>query len=156
MCTAQHWNKQDHKKTNDFLNVEGMLQHILNCCGVKVILTPKCHAELSGKGIEYLWGQAKGTYRSLLVNQKKGKDNFKASIQYCLSDEVITRDRVRKFGRQARQYLMAYHVIDTNQVDEQIQYDCTMHGPVAVNKLINSFKTHRCALDFDYKFVMGT
>jgi hypothetical protein len=141
---------------HDFLNEEGMLQHIANCLGVKVMLTPKCHAELAGSGIEYLWGQAKGTYRSLLLNQKKGKDIFKASIQYCLSDEVITSDIVRKFSRRARQYLIAYHAYDTNQVDEQTQHDCTMYGPVAVDKLINEFKTHRCALDFDYKFVMGT
>ncbi len=87
---------------HDFLNEEKMLQHIANCLGVKVMLTPKCHAELAGEGIKYLWGQAKGTYRSLSLNQKKGKDIFKKSIQYCLSDEVITRDRVRKFSRQAR------------------------------------------------------
>ena len=93
---------------HDFLNEEEMLQHIANCLGVNVILTPKCLAELACECIEYLWGQAKGTYRSLSLNhQKKGKDNFKSSILYCLSKEVITRDRVRKFGRRALQYLMA-------------------------------------------------
>ncbi len=76
----------------DFLNEEGMLQHFVNCLGVKVMLTPKCHAELAGEGIEYLWGQAKVTYRSLSLNQKKGRDIFKTSIQYCLSDDAITRD----------------------------------------------------------------
>jgi hypothetical protein len=121
------------------------------------MLTPKCHAELAGEGIEYLWGRAKGTYRSLSLNQKKGKDTFKASVQYCLSDEVITRDRVRKFSRRARQYLIAYHAYDSKQLDEQTLRDCAMYGPVAVDKLINNeFKTHRCALDFDYKVVMST
>ena len=65
---------------HDFLNGEGMLQHIANFLGVKVILTPKCHAKLAGEGIEYLWGQAKGIYRSLSLNQKKGKDKFKAAF----------------------------------------------------------------------------
>ena len=73
------------------------MQHIPNCL-VNFILTPKCHTKLAGEGIEYLWIQAKGTYRSLLLNQNKGKDNFKASILYCLSEKVITRDRVRNFG----------------------------------------------------------
>ena len=141
----------------DFLNEEGMLQHIANGLGVKVMLTPKCHAELAGEGIEYLWGRAKGTYRSLSLNQKKGKDNFKASVHYCLSDEVITRDRVRKFSRRARQYLTAYHAYDSKQLDEQTLHDCAMYGRVAVDKLINNeFKTHRSALDFDYKVVMST
>ena len=68
---------------------------------------------------------------------------------------MITRDRVKEFSGRARQYLMAYHAYDTNQVDKQTQHDCAMYGPVAVDKPINEFKSHRCALDFDYKFVMG-
>ena len=35
---------------HDFLNEEGMLQRI----GVEVLLTPKCHAELAGEGVEYV------------------------------------------------------------------------------------------------------
>ena len=50
---------------------------------------------------------------------------------------------------------MAYHAIDTKQVDEQTQHDCKMHGPVALTKVIGEFKTHRCAFDFDHKFVMS-
>jgi hypothetical protein len=139
---------------NDFINKEGMLQHIANNLVVTVLLTPKCHAELAGEGVEYVWACAKGTYRSMSLKQKRGKDSFKASIRFCLSEEVI-KVRIRKFARRARQYLMAYHAIDTLQVDEQTQHDCTTHGPVALTKLIGQFKTHRCAFDFDYKFIMG-
>ena len=140
----------------DFLNEEGMLPHIAKNLGVTVLLTPKCHAKLAGEGVEYVWACAKGAYRNMSLQQKKGKDNFKASVCSCLSEEVITRTvRIRKFARRARQYLMAYHAIDTHQVDKQTHNDCTMHGPVALTKLIGQFKTHRCAFDFDYKFVMG-
>ncbi len=31
---------------------------------------------------------------------------------------------------------------------------CLKYGPVAVDKLINNFKTDRCAFDFDYKLIM--
>ena len=90
------------------------------------------------------------------TQQKKGKDNFKASVRFCLSEEVVMKVRVRKFARRARQYLMAYHAIDTQQLDEQTQRDCTTHGPVALTKkLIGQFKTHRCAFDIDFKFVMS-
>ena len=139
----------------DFLNEEGMLQHIANNLGVTVLLTPKCHAELAGEGVEYVWACAKGNYRSMSLKHKRGKDNFKASIRHCLSEEVITKVRIRKFARRARQYLMAYHAIDTHQVDEQTLHDCMKHGPVALTKLIGEFKTHRCAYDFDHKFIMG-
>ena len=51
---------------------------------------------------------------------------------------------------------MAYHAIDTHEVDEQTQDDYTRHGLVALAKLIGQLKTHRCAFDFDYKFVMDS
>ena len=140
----------------DFLNEEGMMQHIAKGLGVKVLLTPMCHAELAGEGIEYVWACAKGAYRNMSLQKKRGKDCFKASVRHCLSEEVITTVRIRKFARQARQYMMAYqHAIDTEQVDEQTHHDCLLHGPVALTKLISEFKTHRCAFDFDYKFVMS-
>ena len=84
---------------HDFLNEEGMLQHIANSIGVQVLLTPKCHAELAGEGVEYVWGRAKAEYRRLSLAQKRGKDNFKASLNYCLSEEVIRIERVRKYAR---------------------------------------------------------
>ena len=90
-------------------------------------MTPKCHAELAGEGVEYVWACAKGAYRNMSLQQKKGKDNFKASVCFCLSEEVVTKVRVRKFARRARQYLMAYHAIDTQQLDEQTQRDYTTH-----------------------------
>lgn len=139
---------------HDFMNEEGMLQHIAKTLGVKVLLTPKCHAELAGEGVEYVWACSKGAYRNLSLQAKKGKDNFKASIRYCLSEEVITKVRIRRFARRARQYLMAYHAIDTCQVDDETQHDCKTHGPVALTKLIGQFKTHRCAFDFDFKYIM--
>ncbi len=50
---------------------------------------------------------------------------------------------------------MAYHAIDTEQVDEQTHHDSITHGPVALTKLIGEFKTHGFAVDFDYKFVIS-
>ena len=32
--------------------------------GLKVVLTPKCHPELTGEGIEYIWDMKKSNYRS--------------------------------------------------------------------------------------------
>ena len=140
----------------DFLNEEGMMQHIAKEIGVVGLLMSKCHAELAGKGVEYyLWACAKGAYRNMTLCQKKGKDNFKASVRHCLSKEVVMKVRIRKFARRARQYLMAYYAIDTQQVNKQTLSNCTTHGPVALTKLIGQFKTHRCAFDFDYKFIMS-
>ena len=121
---------------HDFVNEEGMLQHIAKRLGVvEVLLTPKCHAELAGAGVEYIcWGGAKSEYRRLSLAEKRGEDNAKASLHHCLSEEVIKIDRARKHARRARQYLMAYHAIDAGQVDTQTLHDCLKFVPVAVDK----------------------
>ena len=132
------------------------MEHIGEKLGVKVILlTPKCHAEIARKGVEYMWALAKGTYRNLSLQDKKEKENFLASARKCLSEQVITTPRIRKFSRHARQYLCAYHAVDSAQVNPELQEQCSKLGPVALEKLVNSFKTHCCAMDFDYKFVMS-
>jgi hypothetical protein len=139
----------------DFLNEEGMMQHVGTKLGVEVMLTPKCHAEMAGEGVEYMWACSKGAYRNLTLKEKKGKENFMTGVRHCLSAQVISVQRIRKFARRARQYLIAYHAIDSGQVSAEIQQDCSKYGPVALEKLLREFKTHRCVMDFDSKFVMN-
>ena len=77
-------------------------------------------------------------------------------MRHCLSRQVISIERIRKFARRgARQYLVAYHAIDSGQVSAGIQQDCSKYGPVGLEKLLGKFRTHRCAMDFDFKFVMN-
>ncbi|KAI2503159.1 hypothetical protein MHU86_11262 [Fragilaria crotonensis] len=59
----------------DFLNEQGMMEHIGTKLGVEVMLTPKCHAELAGEGVEYMWACSKGAYCNLALKEKKGKEN---------------------------------------------------------------------------------
>ena len=140
---------------SDFLNEQGMMQYIGTKLGVEVMLSPKCHAEIAGEGVEYMWACAKGTYRNLALKEKKGKSNFMASVRTCLSAEVITGARIRKFSRRARQYMLAYHALDSGLFEPELQQQRSKHGPVEIDNLIKKMKTHRCALDFDYKFVMN-
>jgi hypothetical protein len=139
----------------DFLHEEGMMEHIGASLGVEVMLTPKCHAEIAGEGVEYMWACSKGAYRNLTLKEKRGKENFMAGVRHCLSSQVISVKRIRKFAKRARQYLIAYYVIDSGQVSAEMQHDFSKYGPVGLEKLIATFRTHRCAMDFDYKFVMN-
>jgi hypothetical protein len=115
----------------DFLNEEGMMEHIGKKLGVEVMLTPKCHAEIAGEGVEYMWACSKGAYRNLALKEKRGKENFNESVRYCLSSKVVSVERIRKFAKRARQYLIAYHAVDTGQVSPDIQQDCAKYGPIA-------------------------
>ena len=123
--------------------------------GVEVILTPKYHAELAGKGFEYMWACSKKHYRNLSLKEKKGKDKFTEAVRKCLLVDVITLMRIRKFAKRARQYLIAYHATDSVQVNA-IYSQSDRHGPVAVEKWIGKFRTHCCAMDFEFvKFVIS-
>ena len=73
-------------------------------------MTPKCHPEIAGCGIEYDWGYAKLTYR------KKINDGVAAhldeNVKKALSTEdVLTINRTRKFARKARDYKLTYYFL---------------------------------------------
>ncbi len=138
----------------DFEEEESLLQANGREMGVLVNRTPKCHCELVGDRIEYTWGCSKNHYRALRLNDKRGKEKFKASVAKCLDREILTIERVRKFSRRARQYICAYYKIAKEREGEEASTE-TAHldtTPVQVEKMVKLFKTHRCAMDFDTNF----
>jgi len=135
---------------------------VIHAMGILIDRTPKCHCELAGEGIEYSWGCLKNFYHHLPVTEKRTKKNFQGLVRRSLSHELLTTERIRKFSKQASQYICAYHSMWQQQ---QPQQNATMNSDMSVNsetssgslanikKLVKQFKTHRCALDFDYKFI---
>jgi len=99
----------------DFEEEESLLQTMGREMGVLVDRTPKCHCELAGEGIEYTWGCAKNHYRTMRLQSKKGKENFKEAVKKCISRDLLTTERIRKFSRRARQYICAYYKIYNEQ-----------------------------------------
>ena len=95
----------------DFQEEETMLQTMARQMGLEVDHSPKCHCELAGEGIEYAWGCAKNYYRRLLLEKKKGRDNFIASVRESISRNNVTRLRVQKFVKRARRYMAGYHIL---------------------------------------------
>ena len=103
----------------DFIVEETLLQYHGRLLGVKVDRTPKCHPEISGEGIEYDWGCAKGFYRRLSISGKKTKQKFRESVKKCLNtNEVLTKsERRRLFSKRAREYMLAYSILDNSSDD---------------------------------------
>ena len=100
----------------DFIQEETLLQYHGKTLGVMVDRSPKCHPEVAGEGIEYSWGCAKGKYRRMPLSDKRRKDNFRKSVrQYMDRSEVLTLERQRMFSKRARQYMLAYHSIETSK-----------------------------------------
>jgi hypothetical protein len=138
----------------DFEEEESLLQSKGRILGAKIDRTPKCHCELAGEGIEYSWGCAKNYFRQQPLKDKRKKENFRNTVRKCISEEYLTRERVRKFSRRARQYILAYQALHS-QEEEQQQPSSTTHQitPMKIESLVKDFKTHRCALDFDKGFI---
>jgi hypothetical protein len=116
--------------------------------GVEVMFTPKYHCELAGEGIGYAWGFAKCRYRRIPIKRRRNKEGFLTCVSEVLSRDAISVDRIRRFSRRARRYVCAYFVFHELNGDEK--WDVKLDD---IEKMVKLFKTHRCAVDFDKKFV---
>ena len=141
---------------------ETLLQHMGTKMGIVIDRTPKCHAKIAGEGIQYSWGCAKNHYRRVLLDKKRGRENFIRTVRECMSETIITRERVQKFSRRARRYVLGYHVLwqmqqgiitDSSNSEEQTSTsDNLAIIPAKLEQMVKKFKTHRCAMDFDHGF----
>ena len=136
----------------DFANETSQLEYVGKELGVRVIITTKYHAEYAGEGIEYSWGYSKSFYRRHPLSAKKGKENFINLVDRCISRDLITVDMVRKFSKRARGYMLAYKILETDEMKEVTneQQDITHHMIEKMKKVVSS---HRAALDFDAAFI---
>ena len=126
---------------------------------VRVIITPKFHAEISGEGIEYSWGISKTKYRKLKLEEKRGKENFRKNVEKCLcTTNVLTKQNVRRSAKQMRSYMMTYHALAKSNDAEQ-QNGTPVRTPVSLKQIQDiskSFKTHRSMLDIETQFITDT
>jgi hypothetical protein len=142
----------------DFKNEETTLQHLGTQLGVTVELTPKFHAELAGKGIEYSRAHAKLFYRRIPLS-KRGRENFKEIVRESTCPvNVLTNVRMDKFAARARAYICTYYYLDkiksaAADVDALpgIKEELMLYKEI--ERLVKAFKGHRCALDFDRGFI---
>ena len=99
-------------------------------------MSPKCHPELAGHGIEYCWGGAKMFFRR---NNDLVPANFDKSVRTCLAH--VTRRKVHLFERRA------YRACLTNPDNDTF---------VKIENAVKERKVHRNAADFDGKFIRET
>jgi hypothetical protein len=72
--------------------------------------------------------------------EKKKKEKFIGSVRLCLSNEVISQERVVKFSKRACEYICAYHTLHKEQDETHLDPVVT---PMKIEKLVKEFKTHR-------------
>ena len=102
----------------DFANELTLVQTVMLELGSFCDRSPKCHPEVAGEGIEYSLGKSKNYFRTFGTDKKKGKDKFKALVEMSLKHDEgaeISIERVRKYCRKARRYIIAYHQFDRGE-----------------------------------------
>mmetsp|Transcript_29952 Transcript_29952/g.67600 ORF Transcript_29952/g.67600 Transcript_29952/m.67600 type:complete len:190 (+) Transcript_29952:650-1219(+) len=141
----------------DFANEVSQLEFIGGKVGCNVIITTKYHAEYAGEGIEYTWGFQKCFYRRQPLKRKKGKANFFALVDECLSRDLVTTELVRKFSKRARDYMQAYCAFETDEMKEGLK-ESGKGGKLnithaMIEKMKKVVSSHRAALDHDKQFL---
>ena len=135
------------QQCSDFKNEQTQMSYILGLLDCKLKLTPKCHPEIAGRGIEYAWGYAKLRFRSDFNDTVAS--HLKDNVIKSLDRSVIIINRSRKFARKAREYKLTYSMMvylkeggDIAAAKDDIEH---------ITKL---FKVHRSAMDADYAFII--
>jgi hypothetical protein len=150
------------KSCLDFANETAELQSMGEKMGVRVLSITKFYAEMAGKGIEYLWGVAKPWYPSKPLHLKWKKASFLELVRGCLNPNLITKEKVRSFSKQARSYICAsYYEFEhtkqkINNNEETINHDeiAILSGAIEYQKfeqMVKMFRAHRCAFDLNWK-----
>lgn len=137
----------------DFIQEETLLQYHGRMLGVLVDRTPKCHPELAGEGVEYDWGYAKNAYRRLPITSKKGKEQFRKSVRECINIQHITKHHRQHFSRRAREYMLAYKIIDDDRQETEGQAQKQNSSHLMIEKILKKYKSHRSAADFDSGYI---
>jgi hypothetical protein len=171
-------------KQPDFIGELTLLQYYATKLGVTADRTPKCHPELAGEGIEYLWALAKLFYRGARIERKRNRNMFNRLVQECLCGKKnLHLARARGCSRRAREYMLAYKAIEQLQKEESdlvchttnescssalSKNNCkqrramkTEYVPAIemnhqlIEKTIKTYKSHRNAATFDVAFVQS-
>ena len=105
----------------DFMEEETQMTFVMNKLGVEVEMSPKCHPELAGQGIEYNWGKSKKYFRRERTKKspKISEVEFAILVEQSLrggkdvkgSDAPLQLTSVLRFARKARYFKLAYFAL---------------------------------------------
>ena len=101
-------------------------------------MSPKCHPEVAGHGVEYCWGVSKLRFRRDNDGQSR---TFFPRVRNALAS--VTLRMVFKFERRARSYRRHRRALSDPANDRFSMLE----------KTIKMFKSHRDAGDFDGRFI---
>jgi hypothetical protein len=116
-----------------------------------MIKSPKCHPEVAGTGIEYIWGFSKSRFRNKTNDgvPKNLEKNILKSLSIIGMDNLC-HERVMRFTRKSRDYIMAYKAIRDNSANTGVI------TKALIENMTKKHKAHRNMIDISSKFITGS
>ena len=136
------------EKLPDFANEKTALQHTVESRGHILLLSPKCHPEVAGVGIEYSWGMSKSKFRRE-INDGVPKHLHANVVSSMCAKNILTLGRVRRFARRTRDFGRAYREIAAIEVAG----GTVPQGKEGIEKMRKKHKAHRNILDIEPGFI---
>ena len=108
-------------------------------------MTQKCHPEISGCDIEYVWGYSKLYFR-LHFNDSEAP-NLEENVRDLLGTNVLIKEQMDKFVCKAQNYKMTYYyfIKRTDKASKMNTGAQNLHEKI--EQITQMFKNHRSALD---------
>lgn len=135
-------------KLPDFAGERSALQHTVESRGHILLLSPKCHPEVAGVGIEYSWGMSKSKFRRE-TNDGVPKHLHANIVKSMCREKILTVGRVRRFARRTRDFCRAYREIATIEGAGGV----VPEGKEGIENMRKKHKAHRNILDMEPGFI---
>jgi len=142
----------------DFQEQMSQLESVLAARGHILLMSPKCHPEVAGCGVEYCFGRSKYVFRRRVnVGDQKvsgARDGtvmqqLKRNVALSLSSEYIDLARSRRFTRRARTYRRIYN----GEFDSAFAIEHSKDGFARIEAAYKVAKSHRNIFDTHRAFV---
>ena len=95
-----------------------------------------------------------GSLCELPLEATRKKASFLQLVRDCLDPALLTKEKVRSFSERARSYICACHSFEhtrNSRSNDIALISCAIEYE-KIEQMVQLFRTHRCAFDFDRKF----
>ena len=139
------------KLQKDFTNEVTLLQLHAEKLRVSLDRSPKCHPELAGEGIEYLWALAKLFCQRSPISKKRTKVKFIKLVDDSTSaNSVLNIKRAQACSKKARSYMKLYRAFADFRLDGDLindKHEILEKAMKVYSKMKRMSKTHRSVVD---------
>ena len=112
-----------------------------------LVLSPKCHPEVAGCGVEYCIGYSKMRFRREFNDTLT--QNLYSNVMKCLSNKCLSLEHVWKYARRARDYIHVYMQVQAK--GGQLGRETKVNGETVIDMYVTSGWTHEILEDMRKK-----